>query len=93
MVSKLRNVNFYSNYQNNLLLKNPDQINELQAKVTLKDYQNPDGLYEYARLGGFFYNDTGHPSSGYQGEVFAQVNLSLLPGQAPSGQMAGHQTG
>ena len=84
LVSKVRNVNFYSSYQNTLLLKNPEQINEMQAKVSLKNYQNPDGLYEYARLGGFFYNDTGTPNSGYEGEVLAAVKLSLLPGQAPT---------
>jgi hypothetical protein len=69
----LSKVNTNSDTRNSLSFKNPEQIKELQAKVTLLEFNNPDEAFTRARLGGQFYNDTGNPNSGWEGDVWAEV--------------------
>ena len=75
LVSKTRSVNSTEAVGNYLNLPNPDQANEIQAKVTLTSNQNPNRAFTRARLAGYFYNDTGDPNSGYQGETLAIVEI------------------
>lgn len=86
LVSKVRGVNINDLSTNSrLAFINPDQVNEIKANVALTAYSNPAGGSPAARLGGFFYNDTGNPNSGSQGDVWAQVALQVSgPGQSPS---------
>lgn len=68
---------------NNIGFKNPESITEFQAKVTLQDYIN-NNVDTTARIGGTFFNDTGNPNSGSQGDVYAQVYIRTgILGQAP----------
>jgi hypothetical protein len=82
LVSKTRNIGQNTRIINNLNFKYPDQVNEFQAKVTLNEHSINKGSMS-ARLGGNFYNDTGDTSGGAQGDIWAQVSLSVSPGQAP----------
>jgi hypothetical protein len=75
LVSKIRSVNSTEAIGNYLNLANPDHVNEIQAKVTLAAYQNPNKAFARARLAGYFFNDTGDPNSGYQGETLAFVEI------------------
>jgi hypothetical protein len=50
----------------------PSSTDALQAKVTPLIYQNDQGTYAWARLGGYFYHD-GTPGTGRVGEVGALV--------------------
>ena len=75
LVSKVRNVNVNNRIVNRLALKNPELINEIQAKATLLEI-TPNGSHPFARIGGIFYNDTGDISSGYQGDIYAEVDLA-----------------
>ena len=79
-ISELRSVN--GDLQNNLSFENPDQIDNFQAKAALINFDNPDGAITRARLGGYFYNDTG-PGSGRIGDVWAEVSLGGT-GSVPS---------
>jgi hypothetical protein len=85
LVSKVRGININDLSTNSrLAFINPDQVNEIKANVALTGYFNPAGGSPMARLGGFFYNDTGNPNSGYKGDVWAQVGLQVSgPGQSP----------
>ena len=75
LVSKTRSVNSKDAVSNYLYLANADHVNEIQAKVTLAAYQNPNKAFARARLAGYFFNDTGDPNSGYQGETLAIVEI------------------
>lgn len=87
LISKVRNSNTNNRNVNVTNFRNPGQINEFQVKATLQAYQNTTGVNTTARIGGNFYNDTGNPNSGYQGDVWAQVAInSGVPGQAPYAQ-------
>lgn len=69
--SELRSEN--QNIGNILSFKNPETINDFQAKVTLHEFQNPNGSNARARLGAYFYNDSGGSSS--IGDVWAEVSI------------------
>jgi hypothetical protein len=69
--SKMRSTSPYTSY-NNVLEFIPMSINNFQAKVTLVDYQNPQGRYELADISGTFYND-GTPGGGLIGDVVGEV--------------------
>jgi len=61
--------------RNSLVFKDPEKIDDIKAKVTLLDFQNPDGARTRARIGGHFFNDTGNPNNGYLGDVWAEVGI------------------
>lgn len=69
--SELRSEN--QNLGNTLSFKNPETINDFQAKVIVHEFQNPNGSNARARLGAYFYNDTGGSSS--IGDVWAEVSI------------------
>jgi hypothetical protein len=71
--SEVKSVNLDST--NRMYFKNPAQINNFQAKVAVQGFLNPLGALVQARLGGTFYNDTGNPGSGYQGDVWASMGI------------------
>jgi len=71
--SKIRSSSTYTSFVNNeLLFAYPKLINAIQAKVTLLDYQNPQGLFEVGDISGTFFND-GTPGEGQIGNVVGQV--------------------
>ena len=61
------------NLWNTLPFKNPEPINDFQAKVSVYEFQNPNGANTRARLGAYFYNDTGGSNS--IGDVWAEVAI------------------
>ena len=75
LFSQTRGVDSTESVSNILSIKNPEHVNEIQAKVTLAAYQNPNRASAQARLSGYFFNDTGDPNSGYQGETYAFVEI------------------
>jgi hypothetical protein len=80
----MRNSNVNKYKSNNTYFSNPDQINEFQAKVVLQEAVKSLRVHSGARIGGYFYNDTGNSKSGYEGEVWVQLCLYAgLPGQNP----------
>lgn len=84
LISKARNTNSTGGVANHFHFRNPEQINEIQAKVVLQEAVKSPVVQSQARVGGFFYNDTGVPNSGYSGDVWAQVTLYPgLLGQNP----------
>ena len=52
----------------------PQFIHTIQAKFTLADYQNPQGLYQRAAIQGGFFND-GSGANGFLGDVAAQIRI------------------
>jgi len=52
----------------------PQFIHTVQAKFTLTDYQNPQGLYQRAAIQGGFFND-GSGNDGLLGDVAAQIRF------------------
>lgn len=75
--SKVRSSTAYTSHIINLMdITSPMLIKKLQAKITLLDYQNPQGLYQRASVSGAFYNDgTGSPGTGRVGDICAQVRI------------------
>jgi len=64
-----------SNNEAWLRFKNPDRVNEFQAKVTINAFNNPNGVWHEAGIGGVFYNAAGDPNSGFVGDVWAQASI------------------
>ena len=75
LFSQTRGVNSTESVSNILSIKNPEHVNDIQAKVTLSSYQNLNRASAQARVSGYFFNDTGDPNSGYQGETYAFVEI------------------
>jgi hypothetical protein len=71
--SKARSSSAYTSFVNNeLAFVNPLLIDNFKTKVTLVDYQNPQGLFQLAGISGAFYND-GTPGGGRIGDVVAEI--------------------
>ncbi len=74
LLSELRSLGAGMN--NSLVIKrDPYEVDALGAQVVLRDYYNPNGVSTRARLGRWFYNDSGPPYNGSTGDVWAEVYL------------------
>jgi hypothetical protein len=73
---KTKRINLTANTGTILLFQNPGLISEIQATVSLTEFQKSVANTNLqARLGGFFFNAVGNPSSNYQDEIFAAIFL------------------
>lgn len=71
--------NFTSTRASGLFFKNSTEINNYKAKVKIIDFNNPNGGWVSAQLGGFFYNDT-YSTPNYasgEGNIFALVSIGV----------------
>ena len=74
LLSELRSLGAVTH--NSLVIKkDPDEVDALGAQVVLRGYYNPNGVSTRARLGRWFYNDSGPPYIGSTGDVWAEVYL------------------
>lgn|GEM_PF-2276209 len=76
LLSELRSLG--AAISNNLSFRNPENILCIGGKVSLTDFFLLDpgqSVSRRARVGGYFFNTTGDPNSGYQGDVWAEVYL------------------
>jgi hypothetical protein len=65
---------YTSSFRNTVEFGSPALVNNIQAQVTLVDYQNPEGLFERADMAGGFYHD-GSVNDGRTGDVVGQIRL------------------
>lgn len=73
---KYKRIDLTANAGNALPFSHPEMINEIQARVSLLDWQKtaPDTALQ-ARIAGYFLNLTDYPD--YRGEIYAAVYLGV----------------
>ena len=70
----------------------PETIRGIKAKVTPITYNNPGGASVRSRLAGIFYNDTGNPSSGFTGDIWAEISLGWTSSSLTANWYVGRYT-
>lgn len=71
---KYKRIDLAANVGNSLRFNNSQMINEIQAKVSLTQFDKGTGTGLVARIGGFFLNLTGSTNN-YLNEIYAGVSL------------------